>query len=331
MYLLSRHYIIGNETLQNPEFPVERTLTTGEPTGKHDNRTLFVLVLASMARSGSSVFSRILSTRQDSVLFYEPLWLKQKTSCLETGDCVNNYIKTIFQCTFTVEFEYWLKGKPQFFNYFSEEARLGSWVGEELKSRIYFDLRGACQNSPVRIIKVIRSRLSWVEQLLDDPNFNLKIIHLTRDPRASIFSNRRIGFPSDPYKRCGALNADLEKFSELVARYPTKLTQVSFETLCQNPSLTVSKLHSFLYGDPTIPQLTMQFTNLMFGYNEQNPTGMRFQAWRNSISEELLSEIENEPLCRSAITKVGHVVFGSISNTRNTEIKLENEDYQPSV
>ena len=53
-------------------------------------------------------------------------------------------------------------------------------------------LRKECLKSKVRIIKTIRTRLTWLVDILEEfPN--LKIVHLVRDPRAVVNSLIRVG------------------------------------------------------------------------------------------------------------------------------------------
>ena len=51
-------------------------------------------------------------------------------------------------------------------------------------------LKTVCEQSPIRIVKTIRLQLSHIRHLLDEFQW-LKIVHLVRDPRATLHSQKK--------------------------------------------------------------------------------------------------------------------------------------------
>ena len=53
-------------------------------------------------------------------------------------------------------------------------------------------LNSVCPLYPIKLIKTVRFRVAKVEALLNDPDMNLKVILLVRDPRG-VYNSRRSG------------------------------------------------------------------------------------------------------------------------------------------
>ncbi|XP_045590111.1 carbohydrate sulfotransferase 3-like, partial [Procambarus clarkii] len=196
------------------------------------------------------------------------------------------------------------------------------------------ELRSTCKISRVRVVKVIRSRLSWLEGLLNDPSLNIKIIHLIRDPRGSLKSIKKLNWNSKPSFRCGALEDDMRHYDILLKKYPAQVTRLRLEKLSIEPFSTVSNLYKFLYGNQSLGKETVQFLkehtaapegSVFPGDNMETRrnSSREYQAWRWRIPSLLLKETEGEPACRAVITRLGHALFGSIHNVRNATLPLD--------
>ncbi|KAG7158914.1 carbohydrate sulfotransferase 5-like [Homarus americanus] len=293
-----------------------------------------VLILSSLPRSGSTLVAELLATHHNSVLFFEPLSNPQMKPCLLNGTCVKEYISSIFKCTYERNFENWLKGKGLFLKYF--HSSVSRCFGRPKEGggacRRKLDLRSLCQNASIRIVKVIRSRLSWLEGLLNDTSLKIKIIHLVRDPRGSLTSIKNLGWNSKPSIRCSALQDDMCRYNNLLKKYPAKLTRLRLERLSMDPYGTVSDIYAFLYDGATLSKVTLQFLMEHMSATDTQPSGdnmdtqknslKEYQSWRWKITSELLKETEKEPACRATITQLGHVLFGSLHNARNSSIAL---------
>lgn len=291
-----------------------------------------VAVVSSMPRSGSTLLAQILASPSNSVLFFEPLSYYHKVPCFQNGSCVANSIKALFDCVFDDQFDAWLKEKDLFVEYYHPSvARCFLWprVGSSACRR-QLDLRALCRGARVKVVKVIRSRLSWLETLLDSSR--VKIIHLTRDPRGALASISRMGWKSNPSRRCADLNADLDSYASLSARYPGRINQVSLEELSQNPVEVTRNLFHFLSKDSVIGEPTKKFlsehTNASHAWpNEGNMdthrnSAQELEAWRVSVTERQLLSVEQDPQCRAAITRLGHILFHTVENARNFSVYL---------
>ena len=288
---------------------------------------LVVLVLSSMPRSGSTLLTELLATIQDSVVMFEPLWYIEKNRCYQNETCVQEYMADVFSCTFKDDFENWLKSKGMFFHYFNEQARHCLHRGEGKDTCLKeMDLRALCKGAPVLVVKVVRGRMAWMHTMLHDSSINLKVIHLTRDPRGSLNSIANFGWNKDPHSRCSDLEDDLLTYDKMRQVFPSKVMQVRYENLSLTPQSTTSHIFSFLFGNPMLPDPVTTFlkqhmlTDTKKGGNMstfKNSTEA-FQAWRFKISDEHLKTVEAEPTCLRSIQRMGHAVFGSQTAARDT-------------
>ncbi|KAG0728297.1 Carbohydrate sulfotransferase 3 [Chionoecetes opilio] len=322
----------GSDTQGEAALVAEEARAT---TSLHEDRhaaPLVVLVLSSMPRGGSTLLVELLSTIQESVVLFEPLWFIEKIKCFEDEACLTTYLADVFSCSFKEDFETWLKGKGLFFHYFNEQARHCLAEKNEAKATCLKDmnLRALCAAAPVVLVKVIRARLALLHNMLEDTLINLKVIHLTRDPRGSLNSIVRFGWNSDPQSRCGDLEDDLKTFEKVRQVFPSRVMQVRYEQLCLAPEATTRDIFSFLYANATLPGPVSGFLaqHMLSGVKKKgnmstfkNST-QEFQAWRLKISENQLKVIEKEPTCQWSIKHMGHALFGSLAAANNLSLPL---------
>lgn len=296
-------------------------------------RPLVVLVLSSMPRGGSTLLTELLSAVHDSVVLFEPLWYIEKQDCFMEEACVLEYLGDVLACSFKLDFEYWLKKKDLFFHYFSPEARrCQDTKSAEAKAACLkgMNLRQECGAAPLVIVKVIRARLSLVKYLLQDPRINLKVIHLTRDPRASIRSIASFGWNANPHTRCSEMYDDLQTYEKLRQASPAEVTQVRYEQLCLRPREITSDIFRFLFDNATLPGPVSAFVDKhMLGVGKNGGTmntvknsSAEFESWRYKIDAKRLKDIEEEPVCEQAIRHMGHALFGTLKAANNSKIPL---------
>ncbi|XP_063590808.1 uncharacterized protein LOC134767661 [Penaeus indicus] len=292
---------------------------------------LFILILSSLPRSGSTMLSEALSSLPGSVLFFEPLWIQEKTSCIDDEDCVADFLMDAFKCTYGESFEAWLRSKHLFFNFFHPDVRTctrkGKKKDEECFSKI--DVRALCRGAPVRLTKVIRSKLTFLEKYVRDAD-NFKVIYLTRDPRGSLNSIAKFkAWNQDPHERCQNLEDDLFTYDLFSEIYPSKVLHVKYEDFCLRPQNKTSEIMAFLTGNHTIPQELRDYLAEHMSKRRGNrnmstykDSTTEFQAWRSKISEDLLRKVESEPACASSVLKMGHRLFRSTRVARNLNVSL---------
>lgn len=305
-------------------------LAPGDP-GITPENPLFVLILSSLPRSGSTMLSEALSSLPGSVLFFEPLWIQEKTSCIHDEDCVADFLMDAFRCTYGESFEAWLRSKHLFFNFFHPDVRKcvrkGKGKNKECFSQI--DVRALCRGAPVRLTKVIRSKLVFLEKYVRDAD-NFKVIYLTRDPRGSLNSIAKFKtWNQDPHERCEGLEDDLAAYEIFSEIYPSKVLHVKYEDFCLHPENKTSEIMSFLTGNHTIPQELRDYLAEHMSKRRGNrnmstfkDSRKEFQAWRSKIPEDLLKKVESEPACASSVLKMGHRLFKSVRVARNFNISL---------
>ena len=291
-----------------------------------------VLVLSSMPRGGSTLLAELLSQTPNSVVVFEPLWLIRTTDCYKEEACVQRYLEDVLTCSFKEDFENWLKGKRLFFKFFNDQARKClAQKGEEkdvcLKA---MNLRSLCAAAPVLVVKVVRARLAWLRNMLENSTINLKVLHLARDPRASLRSISTFGWNSKPQWRCAGLENDLLTYEAVRKTFPGKVLQVRYERLCLQPTQVTSEVFRFLLDDATPPPAVTAYVDkhLLSGTFKKGTMSTfknsteEFQAWRFKIKDTQLRAIETEPACLRAITSMGHAIFGSEAAARNTSLPL---------
>ncbi|CAL4119881.1 unnamed protein product, partial [Meganyctiphanes norvegica] len=291
---------------------------------EYANKPLVVVLQSSLPRSGSTVFGQLLQTMDNnSVYFFEPLWVLRNTKCLNDESCTKNFIESIFTCSFSYSFEYLIKHNDFLKKPYSPFLReLNKTAQNEV------DVRELCNSAPTRIIKLIRARLASMEDYFNLPDYNVKIVYLTRDPRGSLKSVENFGWNYDPQVRCGEVKSDIEAFKKLIVQYPSNILYVKYEDFCLDPEEIVKNIYKFLYGGENLPAQTMDYlkthmtTETAGAMSTQKNSTAHFQLWRQSIKNSLLQNIEGQPECRYLIDWMGHNLFGNDVNATNYNITL---------
>lgn len=119
-------------------------------------------------------------------------------------------------------------------------------------------LQAVCENSPYRIIKTIRVELANVKSLLESLP-NLKIIHLVRDPRATLFSQNMFGMCQERYggwsgctnTYCTRLENDVLEEEKIKQIYPNRIMTVLYEDIARHPIETAKKMYEFTEAEFT--------------------------------------------------------------------------------
>ncbi|KAK7014784.1 hypothetical protein SK128_019105 [Halocaridina rubra] len=103
--------------------------------------------------------------------------------------------------------------------------------------------------------QVIRIRMSWIKVLLDDPYIDLKIIHLVRDPRATIISRSRTFHSQGLHAsfHCQLIETDLRMTPLLMKGYPGKIMGITYEDFCMDPKGKATELWRFITNDKNSP------------------------------------------------------------------------------
>ncbi|XP_068214699.1 carbohydrate sulfotransferase 1-like isoform X3 [Palaemon carinicauda] len=306
---------------------------TAKRTSEGHNRPLFILLMSSSGRTGSTLMAKLLRTHGGSVVFFEPLFrtiTMLNDPCHLNGTCVAQFLKDVALCKYTKDFEEWFKKWTVFFEVFHPEVSYCMQYTDDLEKCKKIDVRGRCLNSRVRIIKVIRSRMAWVEDLLKDDTLNMKLIYLTRDPRATLSSYNQLGWGNSAPTQCGDMKKDLDTYDRFERLYPKKVFRTQIETLSVDPYGTIRNLFGFLFGTPVVEDETVEFVNkhmrakstVYGGLKIEANSTEEYQSWRWEITQEILNASESNAVCQVILKRLGHVVFGSLKRARDRNVKL---------
>ncbi|KAJ9586657.1 hypothetical protein L9F63_019759, partial [Diploptera punctata] len=102
-----------------------------------------------------------------------------------------------------------------------------------------------CRLFPFQSIKVVRLRLSLVEELLEDPNLDVRVLLLVRDPRGTLQSRKHhqwcLRSPDcyEAIRLCTDLVADYSAAVRFSIKYPHRFRAVRYEDLSVEPYKSV--------------------------------------------------------------------------------------------
>ena len=112
-------------------------------------------------------------------------------------------------------------------------------------------MKRACQQFPIRLIKTVRLRVQFIEDLLQEPDLNLKVIVLVRDPRGVMRSRSGMNWCENPVcinttQVCEDLDNDVEYAWNLGQKYSNRIILIRYEDLSMQPYTTVDRMINFL-------------------------------------------------------------------------------------
>ncbi|KAK7073969.1 hypothetical protein SK128_012950 [Halocaridina rubra] len=281
-----------------------------------------------MGRSGSSFLGGLLNSQKHVFYVFEPLHDIQGQHRLNRATAIEA-LRGIFTCQVNKDIMTFFKSNPRFAikQYFGECARKPSCLSASA-------INAACYRKTIRVVKTIRTRVSWLEDLLDDLEANVKVIHLLRDPRASIISGWGRGWTIKASVSCNDIQNDVTSGFQLSKQYADKYMAVRYEDLCDNPWGLAKHIFAFL-GYSSLPDSTIRFlktstSSISEGaYSIRRNTRRMQQKWRSIISEKDLTEIES--ICSPVISMLGFHVFRDIQNVRNYSKPLYNDNYKNTL
>ncbi|XP_047491242.1 uncharacterized protein LOC125040629 isoform X2 [Penaeus chinensis] len=220
-----------------PSSPLRRGDVSQTPR-KHPELRQSVLLLSSVGRSGSSFLGEVLASQERNMYFYEPLRILRPSQRAD-GALVQAELRRYFGCEIPSAFLGSAKEPYKAVRHAVTKGRREVSV-EEVRRR--------CGREPMRIVKTIRTRLEWTQELLDDEELNLKVIHLVRDPRGSTVSMAAVDWNTGVEGACSAVLRDLQLREEMQRKYPDKYFFVKYEEYCLDPYRKTREILRFLRG-----------------------------------------------------------------------------------
>ncbi|KAK7014783.1 hypothetical protein SK128_019104 [Halocaridina rubra] len=316
-----------------------------------------LFLVASTPRSGSSFLGELLSQQENSLYIYEPLYYILKAQDISETEILYNMIN----CHISRGYVKFLRRLHTTDFIFRNNFTHPNNCGKKAKCLSTQALTKLCRSSCNRIIKVIRARMKWMQHLLDDSNIDLKVIHLVRDPRASIFSSSKT-FKKELKAKysCGDLYEDLLTTPKLIKEYPNRVMGITYEDfsidpygkiVCskypfqqlwgyQSPSISrATEIWQFISGEQNA-SLPDAWSKYLESHTRGQPKGKtdqsystyrytykEYQQWRLQITQEALVEIEK--YCEPSLKILGYNIFGNLSNVKNITNPIFTEDRIP--
>ena len=168
-------------------------------------------------------------------------------------------------------------------------------------------LQASCEESPIRILKVLRISLKAIGRLLNEVA-GLKIIHLIRDPRATLKSQAALGmcisakggFYGCSNKFCTALeNNELEQVT-IAKKYPDRILNIFYEDIAKDPTKMSKHMYDFI-GTTFTAEAEKYIFNITMAGNPNNcnicttrsNASIHIDSWKKTITPSFLSIIED--------------------------------------
>lgn len=214
-------------------------------------------------RSGSTFFGEILNALPGSYYHYEPLayfdavkkdfYLGKVRGPPYSKDAIFT-LSQLLKCNYTNLTPY-LKylQKNNFLGYNSQ-----MWRKCQPNNPICFKpkfLNAFCRSAPFQAMKVLRIQAELLEPLLVDPELNVNIVLLIRDPRATMASRNSQewckGFPDcdNPVNVCQDMVSDFKAAQIFTKKYPDRFKVIRYENLAFDPFNVTANIFHF-YGLP---------------------------------------------------------------------------------
>ncbi|KAJ9587785.1 hypothetical protein L9F63_018768, partial [Diploptera punctata] len=204
-------------------------------------------------RSGSTFLGDVLNSHPGNYYHYEPLLdydIVQIRGEPAASGAVK-HLRNLLNCNYTDMEHYLSYGKDHVW-LFKHNTRLWEqceqhpalcWIPEFLNP--------FCRLFPFQSMKIVRLRLSLVEELLEDPNLDVRVLLLVRDPRGTLQSRKhRDWCPGNPdcyeaIRLCTDLVADYSAAVRFTIKYPQRFRAVRYEDLSVEPHKSVRDLLHF--------------------------------------------------------------------------------------
>lgn len=192
-----------------------------------------------------------------------------------------------------------------------------------------------CANSEAVIIKTIRTPLLFIKDLLSTVN-KMKIIHLVRDPRPTIDSQKAVLYlHSSTYSSvidlannfCARVYHDVITFDILSLYYRRQLVRVLYEDLSSQPQSTAQNLYEFIniaYTSNTASSVTNMtsginsYNRYTFGVNINSKKALN--EWRLQNTLSYVHEVDSQ--CSSLYERLGYLPVSTEDMLRNLYILL---------
>ena len=187
-------------------------------------------------------------------------------------------------------------------------------------------LAQTCKMSPIFAFKTVKMTLHQAERYINNPDIDLKIIHLVRDPRAVWNSRNHVTWCnkdcSNIKYHCNLLQGDLlYADKELKNSHPNRYLRVRYEDICDDPIQMTKHILKFLNIPYTnhIQNFVISHTSgstVMRKWNTIFRDAKRTRSkWRQDLPLKAVKQIQNR--CSFPIKYLGYDWYTSRETLHN--------------
>ncbi|XP_063406164.1 carbohydrate sulfotransferase 4-like [Mytilus trossulus] len=311
------------------------------------------VIILTYARSGSSFLGDIIRQAEEVFYVFEPLHFLDHHIHLDRltffngttrtsyqySVLVNNIISSIFTCQLiNLPLEFW-HGKfvdmhgyqlQTFLTKFKSERSARYSKQMEFKIAIQI-LQLECIKSKVVVIKTIRASLFLVQGLFSQLE-RLKTLHLVRDPRPTIISQKIYINDFDSVSDyaanlCFRISNDISMSNLLTVLYPSSIVRIRYEILTTKPVDTSKNIYQFLNLTFTKRIKYVIWKKTSSGISGKGPLNTvkgnsteMVNAWRLSANHSFVKSIDKK--CQYLYKKLGYIQISDIAMLKNTSVAL---------
>lgn len=194
-------------------------------------------------------------------------------------------------------------------------------------------LKQVCLQTKYVVLKIIRLPVDQLEPLMEEfPS--MKIIHLIRDPRATVLSQMKFGvitlksFVTNVIDFCSRIYRDLVTIDILSNKYPERVFTFFYEDLAKNPLEMSKELYKFT-GISYTPEVEKYVFNITMSGKSGNcgnlctvksNSSKQADAWRSKLDMPKARIIDRS--CRPVYQRLGFREIKSEEMLKNHEIQL---------
>ncbi|XP_067951024.1 carbohydrate sulfotransferase 4-like isoform X2 [Watersipora subatra] len=288
------------------------------------------ILLVAYYRSGSTFLSELFKGYPDSYYMYEPLYGVTSHIRYMAHEGIGNaaykngsvdLLARTYRCHFDgiplSSLDYSITKSSAFFKECRSRAK-------NIQLSCMQALQAACLSSPMIAIKTIRFKMSWVWELLQEPQHKeLKVLLLLRDPRGVCNSRMHTPLKSPTniaslkhhaQTYCEAMIEDMEAARQLLAAgYKNNIFIVRYEDVAVNEETAVENIYK-LMSLGTVPEaVKWHFRNLSQIAQKAHPfystsrLNSEFTAhqWKTILSYEMVQEVDK--ICSAAYKISGYL------------------------
>lgn len=331
-----------------------------------------VLLLSSW-RSGSSFLGQVFSQHPSVFYLMEPAWhvwtTMKKSGARTLRMAVRDLMRSVYQCDFSVMDSYMLENRKtsSLFMWYQSRALCSppvcfqapfgqisdaSKCQEECVSLDFDKVEKACEIYSHVVLKETRFfELESIYPLLQDPNLDLRIVHLVRDPRAVyrsreesalslkmdnaiVLEQRVVPEAEEQYRVMQEICQSHMRISETATQNPPQFLKgryklVRYEDVTRNPLQEIRDIYDFV-GLKMTNEMEAWIDKMTHGKGKGN-AGNAFdvisrnasqvsQAWRTMLPHNKVKRIQE--LCKEAMSLLNYRTVDSEVEQRRLDINL---------